>query len=515
MKTRDYLLLSIGFALLFIAVHGYQFNGGDQEEHLPFVYRLMDPSLYNKDYIVPYQTSHFSIRFYFAHLIKAGAQILPISSLVFLLYFTCLTIVGWVIATITFQLSKSHFATFISLFFIVVFNNFTVGGNSFIDVQLTCSVFSLALGAIAFYYFTKGKMVFTAAFCGLSSLFQVLMGLHLFALLSILTLFIVNKHKWLNSIKYLSVYLLFAGWMLFPLIAVQFGTIKQLENQLYYDILFHYRNAHHYDPFCFLYLDYLKTILWWGIILFSVYFGSRKQQLNSYAFLIYLLVLGCCFYIVGFSFFNLASVGKLQWFKATIWPGLFGTIPVAIFLSEKISGFQLQIEKYRLLLGLFILIGFLVINNSALLPSQKLRTRYKLGNCPHTHLENMHSWIAKNTDKNAVFLTFPNDDSFLCEAKRNLPVGYKAIIHQPDFLIPWYNQMKNIYGVGLSSDKCMNVMDELTFLYPQRTDQMIKSSLKIDFRLWDLDQVDSAKINWNQLIHREGNILLLRFPQQP
>ena len=64
-KNRDRLLVSVLFATIFILVHGYQFNNGDQEEHLPYVYKLIDSNLYQNDYLVPLQTSQFSIRFYF------------------------------------------------------------------------------------------------------------------------------------------------------------------------------------------------------------------------------------------------------------------------------------------------------------------------------------------------------------------------------------------------------------------------------------------------------------------
>ncbi|MBK7964425.1 MAG: hypothetical protein IPK10_03340 [Bacteroidetes bacterium] len=72
MKNWDRLLLAVLFATLFILVHGYQFNNGDQEEHLPYVYKLIDSNLYQNDYLVPVQFSQFSIRTYFALLIRAG-----------------------------------------------------------------------------------------------------------------------------------------------------------------------------------------------------------------------------------------------------------------------------------------------------------------------------------------------------------------------------------------------------------------------------------------------------------
>ncbi|MBK7682934.1 MAG: hypothetical protein IPJ26_10960 [Bacteroidetes bacterium] len=123
----------------------------------------------------------------------------------------------------------------------------------------------------------------------------------------------------------------------------------------------------------------------------------------------------------------------------------------------------------------------------------------------------MHYWISKNTPTNAIFLTLPEDDSFLCEARRSTIVGYKGVIHQPDFMIPWYDKMKEVYGVELSENKCRNLVDEAKSKYHQRTDEAIQTHEKINFRIWDLNQIDSNHIQWNQLIHREGAILLLNF----
>lgn len=516
MKNWERLLLTALFATLFILVHGYQFNNGDQEEHLPYVYKLMDSSLYQNDYLVPLQTTQFTVRFYFAHLIKYFGFILSIPNVVLFLYLLCLFIVGWVVSTIAENISKSQSVGILAPMLLILFNNYTIGGNSIIDVQLTSTVLSVALGAIAFLYFSKGKMVQASAFCGLASLFQVLIGLQLFILLFITAFSIVNKNKWKQGAKHILSYLLFAGWMLFPMLLIQFGSKSTLETEKYYDILFYFRNAHHYHPFCFPLGDYIKTLLWWSIILFSVWAGKKRHQLYPFNFLLFLTGFGCILYFIGFTQLHIFSIGKLQWFKATIWPTFLGVIPVSIIISEKAKATSaLYFTKIRSLLCAFlVIILWIGLSNSAFVPLEKFRYRYKLGNYPQQNLEKMHVWISQNTAINAVFLTFPNDDSFLCEAKRSLSVAYKGVIHQPDFLLPWHEKMKDIYGIELSDKKCRKILDEATVLYSQRTDEIIKSTTVINYRLWNLNEIDSAKLNWNQLIHREGEILLFSFTKE-
>jgi hypothetical protein len=516
MKNKDRFLLSVLFTTIFILVHGYQFNNGDQEEHLPYVYQLIDSNLYQNDYLVPFQTSQFTVRFYFAQLIRAGAYLLPIPTLVFLIYFICICTIGWVVSEITERISKNQVAAMIAPLLIILFNNFTIGGNSIIDVQLTCTVLSIAIGALAYSCFSKSRIVHAAAFCGLASLFQLLVGLHLFILLIISSFLIVNKKRWMNSLKYFLTFLLFAGAMLFPQLYLQFGSLRALESEQYYNILFYFRNSHHYNPFCFPLMDYLKTIFWWTLILISILFSSRRHQLSNYSIFILLTTIGCILYTIGLTQLNIYSIGKLQWFKATIWPTLFGVIPVSIYLVEKVkfSPFSQNKSRWRLALSFCILFIMVIVFNSDYLHFDKLKYRYKLGNYPKRDLEKMHLWIAKNTPPDAVFLSMPEDDSFLCEAKRSTPIGYKGIIPQPDFMFPWYEKMKNIYGVELSDKKCRKLMDEAKSKYHQRSDHMIQSDVPIEFRIWDLNQIDSNHIKWNQLIHREGAILLLTFSKE-
>ncbi len=89
-RTRS-VLFEVGWSLmitlLFIAINGYTVNCGDQEEHLPYVYKLLNPALYPSDYVVPVQTSIFTVRFYFAWLIYGLGLVFPVVPTIFLLHF--------------------------------------------------------------------------------------------------------------------------------------------------------------------------------------------------------------------------------------------------------------------------------------------------------------------------------------------------------------------------------------------------------------------------------------------
>lgn len=510
-RKLERLLLSGAFALLFILINGYQFNNGDQEEHLPYVYKLLNPSLYPNDYLVPKQISEFTVRYYFAHLLEIGGKFIKMDLLVFLIYFLCISITGYAISAIAEKKCNGSLAWRIAPFLIILVNGCTIGGNSILDVQLTCSLLAIAFCSIGLVYNEKDQPISAALFCGLAALFQFLIGIQLFILIMTLLLFPFIKGNLQKIFKATLIFMLVSAPMLFPLFKQQFGASNDGNEPFYHSILFLFRNPNHYVPSCFPLKDVIKTITWWSIILFSVY-RARKSDSTSIPQLLFWTILGCAIYSLNFYFIGVAEITKLQWFKATIWPTLLGTTAVAGFLSNSV-GEKLMLRKDYNFFWIFICtVSLVTILNSKYFPIEKYSHRYKIGNYSPSALERMHSWIRNNTSLNAVILPLPNDDSFLCEAQRSIPVGYKAIIHEKHFMLDWYQKMGDIYGVQMNDSLCNeNVILRATNLYSSRPDSAIHSTIPIDFRIIDRSTTALLPIDSGIIIHQEGPYLLLKF----
>src|ERR1035437_2386488 len=132
-----------------------------------------------------------------------------------------------------------------------------------------------------------------------------------------------------------------------------------------------------------------------------------------------------------------------------MWINAFCSMFIAIGLSEIIfkNSNEDKIIKYgRVLSSIGIPVLLFIILNSAMIPINKLQGRYMVGNYKKSDLTLMHEWIAANTEKDAVILTAPTDFYFACEAKRSMPIGWKAIIHEPFFMIPWYKKFTDVYA---------------------------------------------------------------------
>jgi len=512
MKKKEQWLLSAVFAVLFIVLNGYQFNNGDQEEHLPYVYKLLNPDLYASDYLVPRQVEQFTVRFFYAHFLAFFMQWIPPWPLVFVFHVICLTITGYAVTGLAALKSERALAPPLAVILLLVVNQVTIGGNGLLDVQLTCSTFALALGALAVLRYEVNSSPWWAVFCGLSVLFQPLIGLHLFILLFLSRLWKTGLRNRAGLMYSGLLFMLFSAPMLVPLfLQLSKGGIGG-SDELYHQVLFQFRNAHHYLPDCFPWSDYLKTALWWGGILVSTALLKRRGEADTVVPVMVITATGCIIYFVLFRGLELSAVGLSQWFKATIWTGFFGVPVVAAFVSNLFRGdVRIRSRHYFIFGGCLTLLLFAIFF-SGMLPAEKWKNRYKFSFYSDSDLGRIHHWIRENTPENAVVLPCPDDDSFLCEAGRSIPVGYKAIIHDRTFMLEWYEKMQRVYGAGVLSGECkQEVLKRAMYFYSAVSDSQIKASSRIDYRLVRADML-SRQDDWQvKLVHREGDYLLLRF----
>ncbi len=151
------------------------------------------------------------------------------------------------------------------------------------------------------------------------------------------------------------------------------------------------------------------------------------------------IVAGMIFYYLIFDAGGMMIVGKLQWFKTSVWLTIFCSFYIAHFIAQQ--NLTLKILQCKCVTASIITLSILIfylITHASLLPLEKLKTRYTIGQFKKTDLMLMHEWIRENTPVTTKILSFPDDDSFLCEAQRPTPVAWKAIIHEPWFLKSWY-----------------------------------------------------------------------------
>lgn len=512
MKTRSIWLYSLFVAVVYIAVYGYLFNTGDQAEHLPQVYKMQNPNLFKNDFFVQEYMRGFTIRDYYVFIVSLLSAIAPVAWVCFVLHVFSVTFSAFGIFRITQKLSNNKLAPFITpLLALIVFYSFTVGGNAVHEVQFISSSLAWPLATWAFYKLLSGQYTAAGAFAGFATLAQPLIGLQAFMLIFAIII-LQNKHIRFGTIVYsFLMYCLTAALVLFPLFLRQFFTPFKGDNELYLKLLYEFRNYNHYLPHLFPATDFAK----FGFILLvgvGLLFKSTLNQKATLKQLFFLIFAGLVVYTLAMETHILYGIGKLQWYKTTVWIAVFSSIIIGIQLSV-----WLEKKLYKPTLFKYYRIGFTVLGggllflilNSALLTG--LGEKYMVGNYTKSDLTLMHEWIEKNTDINAVILTSPVDEGFACQAKRAQPVCFKAIIHEPVYMLKWYALVTEVYGVTVDMAQGQKALKVANSLYKERNyKEHITQQLNINYRL---DHAETCQYiaNLGPVVHKQGNWVLTVF----
>lgn len=448
-KAGKDLLWSCFFALCFVLLYGYTFNCSDQEEHLPQVYKLLNPALYRGDYFVEAASDHFTVRHFYVKVVYQLSLLLGVEYSSFILYILCMWFSFYFILKIT-----SHFflenktALIAAALTPLLFNKFTTGGNYFFDTQLICTTIATPFCLGGIFFFLKKDWLKAGALCGIACLFQVLMGLQVFMLFALVTLLTEKKTDWKTIGKSVLVFAVVSLPMLYHILANQFGS-SSFDQNIFYEALYSFRNPHHYLPSQFPFTDYLKTIFLIGLSV-SLCALTKNAYTKWLVCLNITVILLLLFYFLSFEIFKWMVAGKMQLFKIMLWLGLLNGIFV-VAVTTTLIGRKTTIKFYNnrfetiISAGSIILLLF-IINLKNYFPD-KISRRYNINSNYKSDLTLAHDWIKQNTDVKSVIMSFPSDNSLLCEAQRPVFTAFKAIIHEPWFLNNWMQTFKQAYEI--------------------------------------------------------------------
>lgn len=441
----DFVLFSLCVALCYLLLNGYSFNAGDLSEHLPQVYRKLNPALYPNDFFVTYALGQFTVRDVWVTCVTALSAVMPVHTVCFVLHLLCLTltILAWM--RITRIVAPVGYAPHISVVIIfLLVNKLTVGGNTLMGNSFYSSIPAEMLASWAVYAALHRKTLLSAAACGLALWFQAIVGVHMALLLAV--------YFWAGraSLKQAVIFsLMFAGVaapVLGQLIYTYVWQCLYCDKIQYYTLLYEYRAFLHYLPHLFPATHYLYFILLMLAAAYAVY--MQREAVRMFA----VFVLTCVFFCVAYTILIYTvwpGSGMLQAFKTTVWLNALCGVALGIHISRVMQRWvDMSIISHKWLTGAVAVLLFGVLTQSAYLPWEKLHSRYQVGRYVKTDLQQMHEWIRLHTPVQAMFITDPSDDSFSCEAQRSMPVNYKAVVHDPAYMQAWWQRMQQYYAVS-------------------------------------------------------------------
>ncbi len=448
-KLPEQFIFSVFVAMLYTLIFGYQFNCGDQAEHLPQVYQKLNPQLYPNDFFLNLYHQTFTVRFYWVEMVTFFSSLFPVSVVCFSFYLLCLvfSIYAWI--KIAYHFTDSKWTSYISVVLIfILLNKFSVGGNQLQGNIFIASNISEVFASFAILLFLKNKFKGAVLSLAISSLFQVLIGFQLWVLITGVVVF-SRKDKWLLHATIFSItYIILSLPILIPLLSKQFLIAEQYDKELYFKTVYVYRSILHFKPSLFPISDYLK----FGIILVPsmliLWFKNIKDKKFIWIFIL-LILFGAVCYALLIDVAGVNEIGKIQWFKTTVWLNAFCCLLLSKFIVDSFQKYftHLAVLNNSVIYLVLSILLFAVIMNGKYLPIAKFKSRYQIGNYQQTDLQIVHQWVKNNTPNDAIFLLSPLDDAFACEAQRSQPVNFKAVVHEPFYFTKWYKAMQDYYNV--------------------------------------------------------------------
>jgi len=506
----QYYLFALVATLMFIVWHGYFVNTGDQEDHLPQVYKMFNPDLYPHDYFMVHNAETFSIRFYFRWLVYLCALLVPVSVVCFVLTFISVFVSAWAVSRISGFFHPGPLTAFLApVFLLVPFISHALGDNSYQDNGLLCSTISVMFCTLALLGFFRKQYMLMAFFAAMAGWFQIIESLVVIILLTMMML-IHDKRPIKEIVITFLMYLVVASPMLGPMIYLHLFDASGLDKHQYYRALYEVRNPNHYLPSRFYLIDYFKFALFMGAAVVSSRFLTVEYRKFVYQ-LTAVVIGGMLVYYVMLEHLHILIIGKTQWFKASIWLTLIYSVCLAVACDKLLLHyFKPQLVQSLIRIGsvAVIVISPFLIFFSKYIPIARINQNMQVGMYQKSDLTLMHEWIESNTPVDAVFMTSPTDNSFLCEAKRSLLIGYKSVIHEPFFMIPWAENFQRINHFDLDtlagkSPYMAGINGFNTWYYEPLQNE------KLDFRL---DNLSTSKIadQLGPIVHKQGDLVLTK-----
>lgn len=411
---------------------------------------------------------------------------------------------------IALQFTNDKLAVYLSpILVFFIFFRFTIGGNYIQDTMLIPGTISVPFALAGIWLYLKNRFALSFLILGLGTLFQPLVTMQVSMILCTVSIISIkdNLKKLIGAIF---AYLIPATFMLGPIMYRQFILEVNYDKQLYYDILYQFRNHLHYIPSLFPKSDYIK----FGLLITAGFVSLRLiklKKLNMLISIITVILIGCLVYWFMLEIVHIETIGKLQWFKTTIWASALACIALAMLITKplnpigKLFNWEKVIGWMSFMASLLLLF---VITNSNLLPLEKLQGKYYIGNYRKSDLTQLHEWISQNLPENTVVLCSPENTSFSCEAKRNQVIQYQAIIHEPFYMLPWYERFIEVYGVDLRNADRLDMRKQAAELYTIRNYKSDK--YHIDYRIDNTKNCNFV----NELaspVHQNGDYILTKF----
>mgnify|MGYP007097580106 FL=1 len=451
------------FWIIYFVRFGYDFGASDQDEMLPYLYRLLDPTLYSTDWFVRNMTDHLNVRTYFIYALYLPALVLPVWLVAALGYTACWIVIVQSVYQISLRILRDALGAVLATFFVIVFfHKVTLGANDLVYHLLVPELVAWAFVLPALVMYWNKKMQTAALLLGLGTCFHLITGLTTGLVLVLLVLWQVRESalSWQSGIQFIAIYGLAALPIVGPIAFQQLTTrptttlAALLETGTPYEILVHFRlPLHHlsnYAP--------SRTFGWLFLMILGIgafYYLRKSGVLRHQTFLIRFTLISSV--LIGLSFlgvetFHSLILAKFQFYKLAVWLKLFALALVAGAIGNILKTHLPQIHEAiahtvfqlpRITAALFF-VGISLLAMGIWSKNERLFEKAGPIFYQASELAKMEQWISQNTQKNTLFAIPPSNTTFRSHAKRSIVVNWLSFPFRDSEMVFWRHQLQQV-----------------------------------------------------------------------
>ena len=486
--------LLLGILGLYVFRFGYAYGYSDQDEFLPYLMHLLDPSLFTTDWFVETQLKAFSIRAYFVFLLLGPAALISIPFSVGLLYLVSWFATATGLYKLALHISSNRTASILSVAIALVITPFwTLGGNDLVHSMLVPSMLGWSLGIWGLLFFAQSRVLLSAFTIGIATLFQALVGLQLGLILGtvMITELISKRNRPLKDIfRFGLMYVLSASPALIPLFYQQFTSISPTIGayfthtpSLFY-IMAEFRNPHHYLFHSFNPLRVTQFAMLGLVGIVSIYVNTHRVKgfpsflITSILGIITLLCLTAYF---GTEVSPNITVAKLQLFKTTVLAKVLLIIAICTAISSlpslkvRIAFERILFDYPRRFLLLFVM-GYVLL---IAVQSTRFESKVYPFSLASNNAAPVYDWVSENTSKTAVFAAPPSWSGFRISTQRSIVINHKAFPYKDLDNRTWFNRLHSMAPFDSTARKGPELLAELDNAYENLPEEGIASAIDL------------------------------------
>jgi len=406
---------------------GYHFGDGDQEEVLgQILYAHGDAGL-RTDFLIASSGGEWSVRTAFVELMSVFSESsLPLAFfishlLVYLVMFVLIIRIGD-------NLTSSNWNFFLPLITVFGFYAHSPGANDLYSAHFISESLGLLFAILALYIVVSKRYAWLPLILIVCTLFHPLVGIQALALL--IAYWMISDSR---SLRSKSSVLALSNSVIGVSVLVGLFMMKSGGEGVrsYFDLMFRFRNPHHYLPSQFPLSD---MVLMGAMLLFTVWMFKNHRGIMAW---LGVTILGMTIYWLGVEVFESGLIAKTQWFKSSIWIRLWFGIALIAFLERVRVELMDRWTTPALIAATLLACGALWMKPGYF--SYKNSTDPDLVQISRDFREEMGS-------KEHLVIQPIHITGFQFASHAPLYVSFKSILHYPGFMDEWYDRLTLVYG---------------------------------------------------------------------